>query len=85
MRGFVHYFAFLVAAFGAAAVFKPRWPPVVRQWGPAVGAAFAVVAYLTAETYEVALSLGLLAVNAVLVVYVATRSLIRFWSFNREG
>jgi len=84
VRGFVYQLALLGASWSAVAVFVRGWPPV-KRWGPAVGMVFAAVAYLAAETHgDEKWALGVFAVNAVLVVYVVMRRLVRSWSSNRD-
>lgn len=84
MRGFVYYLALLGGSWGAVAVFNRRWL-LVKGWGPAMGMASAAVAYLAAETHgNEKWALGVFAVNAVLLVYIVMRRLVRTWSSNRE-
>ena len=81
----VYQLALSGGAWGAVAVFIRGWPPV-KQWGPVVGMVLAAVAYWAADKThgQEKWALGVFAVNAVLVVYVVTRLLVRSWSSNRD-
>ena len=96
MRGLVNGLAFFGSALCVAAVvfrkgayagLHRRWPSA-KNWAPALGMALAAVAYLSAsaeiEYGDEKWALGIFVVNAVLLVYIVMRSLVRSWSSNRE-
>ncbi|MEZ5175858.1 MAG: hypothetical protein R2823_06600 [Acidimicrobiia bacterium] len=85
MKGIAHYWAFLVAAFGAVAPFAPRWPPVIKQWGPVIGALAVAIAYVAADAHQTVWALTLFGVNIVIAAYLVTRSLVRTLSSSRKG
>lgn len=84
MSGLVYQLALAGGSLGAVALFVRRWPPA-RRWGPALGMASAAVAYVAARTPgEEKWALGVLIVDAALVLYVVILRLVRSWSSDRD-